>query len=356
MKFRKQVRNHPDHLGGTNMRSRKSLLIIALGILALPIGCANKANDTQLATNIKAAMYSDPQTKDASVQVDVKNGVATLTGTTPSDASHLEAYKIATNTPGITKVDDQITVGAAEQTAQATPPPAEQPAPAPEPAPKPSRRTRHTAGHEATPRSSSAPASDAVAAPSPASSAAAEQPSAPSRPQPVSVEIPAGTTVEVQTIDPIDSSTAQEGQEFQASLSQPLTANGRVIVPSGTNVFIQVSNATQAGHYKGTNSLQLVLSRIEFKGKDVALATDPYSLSGGSRGKNTAEKVGGGAALGAIIGAIAGGGKGAAIGAGVGAAGGGVYQGATKAKAVKVAPETKLDFRLSQALDLTYTP
>lgn len=336
------------------MRSMKTLLIISLGALALSIGCGSKSNDAQLATNIKAAMYSDPQTKDASVQVDVKNGVATLTGTAPSDAAHLEAYKIATNTPGITKVDDQITVGAEDQTAQATPPPAEQPAPAPETVPKASRPARHASHHEAAARSSSAPASDAAT--SPASSSPAQPSAAAPSPQPVSVEIPAGTTVEVQTIDPIDSATAQDGQEFQASLAQPLAADGRVIVPSGTNVFIQVSNATQAGHYKGTNSLQLVLSRIEFKGKDVALATDPYALSGGSRGKNTAEKVGGGAALGAIIGAIAGGGKGAAIGAASGAGAGGVYQGVTKAKPIKVAPETKLDFRLSQPLDLTYTP
>lgn len=337
------------------MRSKKSLLLISLGTLALAIGCASKPNDTQLATNIKAAMFSDPQTKDAGVQVDVKNGVATLTGTAPSDAAHLEAYKIATNTPGITKVNDQITVAAPDQTAQAAPTPEEQPAPTPVPPAKPERRSRRATRHEPAPRASSATATHVPATPAPSGAAAVESSAAP-QPQPVSVEIPAGTTVEVQTIDPIDSATAQEGQEYQASLSQPLTANGRVIVPAGTDVFIQVSNKTQAGHYKGTNSLQLVLSRLEFKGKDVALATDPYSLSGGSRGKNTAEKVGGGAALGAIIGAIAGGGKGAAIGAGVGAAGGGVYQGATKAKAVKVAPETKLDFRLSQPLELSFMP
>ncbi|HKW89684.1 MAG TPA: BON domain-containing protein [Candidatus Acidoferrales bacterium] len=337
------------------MRSTKSLLLISLGALALAIGCASKANDAQLATNINAAMYSDPQTKDSGVQVDVKNGVATLTGTAPSDAAHLEAYKIAANMPGITKVNDQITVGSSDQSAQATPPPAEQAAPPPEPASKPERPSRRAMRHESAARASSARASGAAASPATASSASSGQ-SAPPPPQLVSVEIPAGTTVEVQTIDPIDSSTAQDGQEFQASLSQPLTADGRVIVPAGSNVFIQVSNSTKAGHFKGTNSLQLVLSRLEFKGKDVAMATDPYALSGSSRGKNTAEKVGGGAALGAIIGAIAGGGKGAAIGAGVGAAGGGGYQAATKAKAVKVAPETRLDFRLSQPLDLTYMP
>jgi hypothetical protein len=340
------------------MRSTKSFLLISLAVLALAFGCAKKVDDTQLATNIKAAMFSDPQTKDSGVQVDVKNGVATLTGTAPSDAAHLEAYKIATNTPGVTKVDDQITVGAPQETAQAAPPPAEQPSP--EPAPKPSRRARHTTHpathHKAAPQSSPATDAAAASATAPAPSSAVEQPSAPPAPQPVSVEIPAGTTVEIQTIDPIDSSTAKPGQEFQASLYQSITADGRVIVPAGSNVYVQVSASSTAGHYKGTNSLELVLSRVEFKGKDYSLATDPYTLSGGSRGKNTAEKVGGAAAVGAIIGAIAGGGKGAAIGAGVGAAGGGVYQGATKAKPVKVAPETKLDFRLSQPLDLTYTP
>lgn len=341
------------------MRSMKSLIFISLFALVLPIGCASKANDAQLATNIKAAMYSDPQTKDAGVQVDVKDGVATLSGSAPSDAAHLEAYKIATNTPGVKKVVDQITVGTPDQTAQAEPVPAEQPEPAAvtEPAPKPERRA-HRAPRRESARTSSSRARDesAAAAPAATPTQAEGQPSAPPPPQPVSVEIPAGTTVEVQTIDPIDSATAQEGQEFQASLAQPLTADGRVIVPAGANVFIQVTNKTQAGHYKGTNSLQLILSRFEFKGRDVALATDPYDLSGGSRGKNTAEKVGGGAVLGAIIGAIAGGGKGAAIGAASGAGAGGVYQGVTKAKPIKVAPETKLDFRLSQPLDLTYMP
>lgn len=339
------------------MRSMKSSLLICLIALSLSIGCAKKVDDAQLATTIKAAMFSDPQTKDAALQVVVKDGVVTLSGTVPSDAAHLEAYKIASNSPGVVKVNDEATVQTPEAPQLAFVPPEATPTPAP----KGSRRARHATRpathHGAATPSSPASASDPTAAPATAtaSSPAGRQPSAPP-PQPVSVEIPAGTTVEVQTIDPIDSATAQDGQEFQASLAQPLTTNGRVIVPAGTNVFIQVSNSTKAGHFKGTNSLQLVLSRLEFKGKDVALATDPYALSGGSRGKNTAEKVGAGAAIGAVIGAIAGGGKGAAIGAGVGGAGGGVYQGATNAKPVKVAPETKLDFRLSQPLDLTYMP
>jgi outer membrane lipoprotein SlyB len=81
-----------------------------------------------------------------------------------------------------------------------------------------------------------------------------------------------------------------------------------------------------------------------------------YSLAGDSRGKNTAEKVGGGAVIGAIIGAIAGGGKGAAIGAGVGGAGGGIYQGATKGQQVRIPSETRLDFQLDQPLTVNVMP
>jgi outer membrane lipoprotein SlyB len=77
---------------------------------------------------------------------------------------------------------------------------------------------------------------------------------------------------------------------------------------------------------------------------------------GSSRGKRTAETVGGGAAIGALIGAIAGGGKGAAIGAGVGAAGGGTVQAVTKGQQIKIPSETRLDFRLENPVEVTYFP
>ena len=57
-------------------------------------------------------------------------------------------------------------------------------------------------------------------------------------------------------------------------------------------------------------------------GQDYPVVSSDYTMKGKGRGTNTAEKVGGGAALGAIIGAIAGGGRGAAIGAGAGSAAG----------------------------------
>src|SRR5262249_61557590 len=76
------------------------------------------------------------------------------------------------------------------------------------------------------------------------------------------------------------------------------------------------------------------------------LQTDQYTKKGSSRGKNTAEKVGGGAVVGSIIGALAGGGKGAAIGAAAGAGVGGGVQAATKAQQIKLPSETVLNFTL----------
>jgi hypothetical protein len=74
---------------------------------------------------------------------------------------------------------------------------------------------------------------------------------------------------------------------------------------------------------------------------------------GSSRGKNTAAKVGGGAALGAIIGGIAGGGKGAAIGAGIGAGAGTGVQTVTKGQQIKLASESVLNFNLEAPLNVT---
>ena len=366
-------------------RTRTALLLSLAALAAFALGCARKADDAQLATTIKAQMFSDPQTKDSGLQVAVKDGVVTLSGTVSSDAARYEAYKLATTTPGVTKVNDQTVVQASvpTQTAEATPPvaaPVETPTPAPVVTPerrssRNSRRDRAERAREANARrhrstdareaqrrdqaqSSADPRRDAQQSTPPPAEAAppVAAPAPPPPPQPLTATFPPGTTVEVQTVDPVDTATNHVGDEFQATLAQPLTSASVVVVPAGTNIYMRLTQASTSGQYKGRNELQLQLVRLEFNGREYSVTSDPYTESGKSRGKNTAEKVGGGAALGAIIGAIAGGGKGAAIGAGVGGAGGGVYQGVSKVKPLRIPSETKLDFRLNQPLNITYMP
>ena len=106
---------------------------------------------------------------------------------------------------------------------------------------------------------------------------------------------------------------------------------------------------------KGSSELQLELTRMVIDGKDYPLVSSDYTLQGKGRGKNTAEKVGGGAILGAIIGGLAAGGKGAAVGAAAGAGAGGAVQVLTKGQQVKIPSETLLEFRLQQPVTVTPT-
>ena len=193
---------------------------------------------------------------------------------------------------------------------------------------------------------SSAPISDPapVAAPARRTTAA----TAPSSASDGSVTIPAGQSLLIRMIDGIDSSKNHVGDVFHASLETDLTVGDTVVARKGTDVYGRLANAKEAGHISGSSELQLELTRSVIDGKDYPVLSSDYTLQGKGRGKNTAEKVGGGAALGAIIGAIAGGGKGAAIGAGVGAGAGGAVQVLTRGQQVKVPSETLLEFRLQQ--------
>ncbi len=110
----------------------------------------------------------------------------------------------------------------------------------------------------------------------------------------------------------------------------------------------RVVDAQAAGRFRGRGMLTIEITRVRFNGRSYAIHTDQWSKQTDARGKGTAEKVGGGAALGAIIGGIAGGGKGAGIGAAVGAGAGGVTQAAIRAAQIKLGPESLLTFRLAQ--------
>jgi hypothetical protein len=186
-----------------------------------------------------------------------------------------------------------------------------------------------------------------TSAPAPAPQAAAPVPAG------GAVNIPAGQSLLVRMIDGVDSSKNHVGDIFHASLETDLVVNGAFVARKGTDVYGRLAQAKEAGHMAGSSELQLELTRMVISGQDYPVVSSDYTLKGKGRGTNTAEKVGGGAAVGAIIGAIAGGGRGAAIGAGVGSAAGAGTQVFTRGQQVKVPSETLLEFRLQQPLTIT---
>jgi hypothetical protein len=168
-----------------------------------------------------------------------------------------------------------------------------------------------------------------------------------------SLTIPSGTAIAVRMIDGIDSSKNKVGDEFHASLDQPLVSGNTVVAPTGADVMGRLAEAESAGHLAGKADLKVELTAVRINGTMQPLKTGAYEVAGKSRGKQSAKRIGGGAILGAVIGAIAGGGKGAAIGAGVGAGAGTAAQVITHGEQVKIPSETVLYFTLEQTLMVT---
>jgi hypothetical protein len=157
-------------------------------------------------------------------------------------------------------------------------------------------------------------------------------------------EIPSGTEISVRMIDSIDSDTANEGDEFRASLDQPITIGSDVVVPKGTDAKVKLVEEKESGKVTGRAQLTVQLTSIDLNGKTVAVNSSDVSEASGSRGERTAKSAAAVGAIGAVIGAIAGGGKGAAIGAASGAAAGAGAQVFMKGQRVKIPSETLLTF------------
>jgi len=335
------------------MRKNKISVLAVVLLLTMSVSCSRigKPSDDAIATDIKAKMFSEPGLKAATVDVVSKQGEVTLTGQVPDDGARLAAYKIASETKGVTRVNDQMSVA----TAQISVPQAAAPIPAAAPT-KRAAKAKSSSKAEKRQQTTAASPTSSMAESMPAAVPPAAAPAPPPPPQPVTVTVPANAIVTVRTIDSIDSKTNQAGQIFKASLDAPIVVDNRVIVPAGADAYVKLANAKSAGHVTGRSELSLELASIVFQGKTYDVVSSDVKQSGTSRGKQSAERIGGGAALGALIGAVAGGGKGAAIGAAVGGGAGTGVQVFTKGQQVKIPSETRLDFTLQQPLDITYLP
>jgi BON domain len=334
-------RNKGQALGG-------AAVLVAIALVALlwfQFHPLNGRTDQVITTDIQSKMFSDPQLKSANISINTKKGEVILSGEVPSDAARYEAFKLATGTPGVTKVIDKMvltksidhTIFKRDKAGL-----------------RGNRQTQIAGAGGGRGPGASSRAGGAEDKRGAQTADAREQPPPP--PQPKQVEIPAGTTVTIRMIDSIDSSMNHVGEVFRASLDAPLVVGNEVVVPTGTDMFVKLVQARSAGRLAGRSELGLELVRMQFQSNSYALVSNQYEQAGASRGKRTAETIGAGAAIGAAIGAIAGGGKGAAIGAGVGGATGTGIQLATKGKQVQIPSETKLDFRLEQPVEVSYFP
>jgi hypothetical protein len=165
-------------------------------------------------------------------------------------------------------------------------------------------------------------------------------------------EVPAGTTITVRMIDPVDSRNDKVGQTYRATLDEPLMIEGQVIVQRGADLMAKLVDEKESGRATGQTVLTVDLESITVDGRVIPLATEEVTRASASTTRRTGIAAGGLAAVGAVIGGIAGGGRGAAIGAASGAGAGAATSVMMKGEQVRIPSETRLTFTLQQPLRL----
>lgn len=293
------------------MRARLMFHSCMVLAVAFCIGCAKHQSDTQIQSDIQTKVAADPEIKDSSVAVVAKEGKVTLTGKVKTASAEKKLQQIAKEEPGVTDVVDQTSVysSPAAEVAPAPVAAVAQPEPAPAPLPPP--------------------------------------------PPPKPVVVPTGTVLTVRLVQPLSSKTSQAGGTFSATMANPITIEGKTVIPLGSKVYGIVRDAKKAGKFKGGAVLSLGLTSIIVDGQHYNIATDNASQETKGKGKRTAGLMVGGAGGGAAIGGLAGGGKGAAIGALAGVTAGAIGAGASgNNRDIELPSESALTFALVQRLTL----
>ena len=284
---------------------RKITYLCLLMLIGLSISCSRKPSDETISEDIQKKAAADPQAKDAQVTVDTKQGKVTLKGTAKTPAAREQVEKIAKEESGVTGVEDEVSIDENLAEEPVTTSPLRQAAervPLPPPPPKP-------------------------------------------------VVVPAGTVLTIRLGQALGSKTSPVGTAFTGSISTPITIDGKMVIPAGSDISGIVKDAKKAGRFKGAAVLSLHLDSMTVKGHQYNIETESVDQTSTGKGKRTAGLIGGGAGVGAAIGGLAGGGKGAAIGALAGAAAG-TAGAASGNRDIQLPAESALSFRLLQPLTL----
>jgi hypothetical protein len=327
---------------------KRNLWVVLVSLALIAVGCSRLGSrtDAQVASDVQNKINGDSNVPDKQLNINANAGTVTLTGNVSTDAARNAA------------ANDALQVAPASAADQMTEP---QPAPSNLPPIRDERRPSPSTHRATTSRPSSAGNSGdnglRTTVPATSSSSDSAQSSAPAvptpPPPPQRITVPAGTQLSIRLNDEVNSEKAQTGDVFHGSLSAPITIGDQTVLPTTADVEGRVVEVKSAGRFAGQSVLTLELTKLTMNGRSYNLQTSQWSKSGNGRGKSTAAKVGGGAAVGAVLGGIFGGGKGAAIGAAAGAGAGTGVSAATKGQQIILKPEAVIAFQLQSPVTVT---
>lgn len=176
--------------------------------------------------------------------------------------------------------------------------------------------------------------------------------SADAQPTPAPIVIPAGKTITVRLGETLSSKDSRAGQEFTASVAEPVTVDGETVIHEGATAHGIVVNAKAMGHFKGGALLHVRLESVTINGQSHHIDTTAAGGSLKGKGKRSTIAIAGGTGVGAALGAIFGGGKGAAIGAVAGAGAGTAGAAFTGNKEIVLPAESTLSFKLTHSVEV----
>lgn len=322
------------------MVRKMSALLLSLALLPAVVFAQNqssqKPTDAHILAQVNHTIANEQAFKGMTIIPSVSNGVVTLSGTVKNYAAKVLASYEISNIQGVRTVLNNLNINSSYTAPPAQP--SEQQSPQQNPQPPPQEyqpQGQQPSGYQQNSRQETP----------------SQQYTGPSVTSTKTVVLPSGTLLPVRLSEEINTANAQPNQVFHATLVNNVNYDNYMLIPRGTVFLGRVISAKSAGRFAGYPELSIELTGFTIDGPDgpqkVSVITEPISSQGPKgRGKNTAEKAGGVAALGAIIGAVAGGGKGAAIGA---LSGGAVGAGMNikRGKQIDLKPEQLLQFRTS---------
>ena len=326
-------------------RSALAATVLSAAALLPVAGCKKTLDDTTLNGNVRDTLANDPAIVKQSIQTTTLDGVVTLTGNVTDATASSVAAQDAARVAGVKEVVNNLQVAGTAVAPTITSSAAPE---TPRPATQEERKAVAEKKPLPPPPAKSSTATKTASAPVQRETA----PTPPPTPTYREVTVPAGTSIPVRITEGLSSKTAEAGQSFNGTVARDVTAGGLVVIPSGSAVSGRVVDAKDAGHFKGSSALSIELTSIRRRGVLTSVSTEPYTVEGKGRGKNSALKIGGGAAAGALLGGLLGGGKGAAIGSLAGGGGGAAYQGLTRGQEVTIPSETEIRFRLANSFSV----
>ncbi len=206
----------------------------------------------------------------------------------------------------------------------------------------------------AVPAATPAPRPSAPAASSPAPSApATPAPPPPPPPPPRTFTLAEGTALVIQTSQTLSSNTNAAGEQFSATLVDPIVSGDWVVARQGADVGGVVVISDKGGRVKNVAELEIALTSLTLAdGQRIAVNTAVDATQAKSSKGKDATTIAIAAGVGAAIGAIAGGGKGAAIGAAAGGGGGTALVLGTRGGPAEIPARTVIRFKVTKAVEI----